>query len=232
MSGRTGKTRGLGAVLRRVPLARRAAVTARFGDPRRTSPLTPWGTGRGKAVDRWYIERYLDEHADAVHGRVLEVKLDQYASRLGAQEVDVVDIDPDNAQANVVGDLCDPSSLEPGRYDAAVITQTLQFVADPQAAVRTLVTSLRPGGNLLLTVPCLSRTCGPDDLWRWTPAGFALLLRSAAPGAHVQVRGLGNGLAGRAFLFGLAAQDLSPAALKVDDDDYPLVVGAVLRAAP
>jgi SAM-dependent methyltransferase len=206
-------------------------VAARFGDPRRTEPLSAWGTSRGQAVDRWYIERFLRQHAAAVSGRVLEVKLDQYATRFGAQEVEVVDIDSANPHATVVGDLCDPGTLQSGRYDAAVVTQTLQFVADPRAAVRNLVTSLRPGGALLCTVPCLSRTCGPNDFWRWTPAGFALLLRSAAPGAEQEVTGLGNGLAARAFLFGLAAQDLPAAALEVQDDNYPLIVSAAIRAS-
>jgi SAM-dependent methyltransferase len=162
---------------------------------------------------------------------VLEVKGDHYASRLGAHSVELVDIDPGNRRATVVGDLCEPATLEPGRYDAAIVTQTLQFVRDPVAAVRNALGSLRPGGALLLTVPCLSRLCGDADLWRWTPPGFAQLLDEvAAPAAVVDVRGLGNGLAARAFLFGLAAQDLPRRALDAPDDGIPLVVGAVLRA--
>lgn len=215
------------AVGRRVPLLRRAALTARFGDLSRTSPLTDWGTGRGTPVDRWYVEAFLGRHSGAVQGRVLEVKSDTYASRLGATEVDVIDIDSSNARATVVGDLCDAATLESRRYDAAIITQTLQFVPDPNAAVRNLLSSLRPGGVLLVTVPCLSRLCGPTDRWRWAPAGCHQLLTAAAPsGATVDVVGLGNGLAGRAFLFGLAAEDLPPEALGAQDAEYPLVVGA------
>lgn len=223
--------RALGrALLRRVPGARRAALVARFGDLGRLAPVTSWGSERGLPVDRWYIERFLEQHRDRVTGRVLEVKSDQYASRLGAAQVEVVDVDPTNPHATVVGDLGDPATLEPGRYDAAVVTQTLQFVADPAAAVRTLVAALRPGGTLLVTVPCLSRTCGPADLWRWTPAGLRALLGAAVPAAaEVQVAGLGNGLASRAFLFGLAAEDLAADALPVDDPDYPLLVGASVR---
>jgi hypothetical protein len=122
--------------LRRVPGLRRAVLTARFGNLSRTHPMTDWGTGRGTPVDRWYIERYLQSHASAVAGRVLEVKMDAYASWLGASTVEVVDIDPANARAGVVGDLCDAATLEPGRYDAAVVTQTLQFVSDPVAGLR------------------------------------------------------------------------------------------------
>lgn len=220
------------SAVRRLPGAGRAVLTARFGDVRRTAPLTNWGSRRGTPVDRWYIERYLDSHADVVTGRVLEVKSDQYASRFGASDVEVVDIDPSNPNATVMGDLCDPSTLEQGRYQAAIVTQTLQFVADPAAAVRSLVASLQPDGALLLTVPSLSRVCGPSDRWRWTPAGLEHLLASTVPpGAAYELCGLGNGLAGRAFLFGLAAEEMPAAALRAQDVSYPLVVGACVRLA-
>lgn len=217
---------------RRVPGARRAALVLRFGDVSRTAPLTRWGTGRGTPVDRWYLEDYLQGRSDDVVGRVLEIKSDQYASRLGAAQVEVLDVEADNPLATLVGDLCDPATLAPGRYDAAVVTQTLQYVSDPAAAVRHLVLGLRPGGTLLLTVPCLSRVSHPIDRWRWTPAGFQLLLDQALPrGASAEVEGRGNGLAARAFLFGLAAQDLDRRALQVEDPDYPLIVCARVEAA-
>lgn len=214
----------------RLPGARRAALTLRFGDVGRTESLTGWGTGRGTPVDRWYIEAFLREHAAAVRGRVLEVKLDQYASSLGAAEVEVLDIDAANPLATVVGDVCHDSTLSPARYDAAVVTQTLQVVDDPEAGVRNVLRSLRPGGTALFTVPCLSRLIDGSDRWRWTPAGFRQVVAAAAPaGAEVEVRGLGNALAARAFLFGLAAEDLVPSALAVQDPDVPLVVCARVR---
>lgn len=199
---------------------------ARFGDLRRTEPLSEWGAHRGKPVDRWYIERWLGEQAHLVRGHALEVKEDLYASRLGARSVDVLDIDPGNSHATVVGDLCAPSTLTPGTYDVAVVTQTLQLVPRPADAVRHLLAALRPGGSLLLTVPVLSRLADPSDRWRWTPLGLRDLLTEAAPpGAEVTTVGLGNALAARAFLFGLAIPDLDEDVLARSDGDYPMVVG-------
>ena len=211
-------------------VARRLYTRARFGDLDRFQPLSSWGWKRGTPVDRWYIEQYLTEHADLVHGSALEVKSDLYSSRLGARSVDVLDIDPDNALATVVGDVCTPGVLPRSAYDAAVITQTLQLVDDPVAAVRHLAEALRPGGSLLVTVPTMSRLVDESDRWRWTPRGLEHLLRSAAPdGATVEVAGLGNGLTARAFLFGLSAEEVGEASLRHVDRDYPLVAGGVLR---
>ena len=217
---------------RSVPGSSRVALSYRFGDTSRTAPLTSWGTSRGLAVDRWYIEHYLQEHAADVRGRVLEVKEDAYATLLGAEEVEVVDIDEDNLEAGIHGDLCDSATLAEGRFDAAVVTQTLQLVDDPRAALRNLVRALVPGGVLLLTVPCLSQSAGPADKWRWTPAGLTHLLAEAVPAAESsEVRGLGNGLASRAFLFGLAADDLPQRALAQHDPDRPLLAVARVPGA-
>jgi SAM-dependent methyltransferase len=206
-------------------------LTVLFGDTARTESLTAWGLERGLPVDRWYIESFLNEHADLVRGQVLEVKEDAYATRFGASSVDVVDIDPSNKRATIVGDLCNPTTLQVARYDAAIVTQTLQFLTDVEAALRSLVRSLRAGGSLLISVPALSRLDGQDDRWRWTPTGLQQQLRSAVAERHadVEVAALGSGLSARAFLFGLAAEDLPDGALAVHDPEIPVVVVACVR---
>ena len=206
---------------------RRAVVRARFGDLRRIEPVSEWGFGRGTPIDRWYIEHFIDDNAHLVRGHALEVKEDLYASRFGASSVDILDIDESNTAATVVGDLCDDSTLPPNAYDIAVVTQTLQLVPRPADAIGHLVNALRPGGSLLLTVPCLSRLAGSWDRWRWTPRGMSdVLMEVAPPDATVECIGLGNGLAARAFLFGLAVTDLDDGILAVSDEDYPMLVAA------
>jgi SAM-dependent methyltransferase len=199
----------------------------RFGDLTRTSPLSEWGFERGTPIDRWYIERYLEGCSSVITGHALEVQDDLYASRYGAQQVDVLDIDPTNARATIVGDLCSAETLRDNQYDTVLVTQTLQLVVDPAAALRNLVRSLRPGGSLLLTAPTTSRLAAAEDRWRWTPAGMRTLLDSVTPaGSRVEVLGMGNLLSCRAFLIGAGAEELDADILAQTDSMYPLLVGA------
>jgi len=157
----------------------------------------------------------------------LEVKEDLYATRLGAQRVDILDVDPANRVATIVGDMCDPQTLPVETFDVAVVTQTLQLLPDPRQALVNLRECLRPGGVLLVTVPCMSRLAGEWDRWRWTPRGFEDVVRSA--GALGELHAVGNLLTCRAFLLGAAADDIDAELMAVHDPDYPLLVAAVLR---
>jgi SAM-dependent methyltransferase len=220
----------LPARLRRVvwtmPVTGRLLLRYRWASLRRIDPISEWGFERGTPVDRWYIERFLERHKHLVHGRVLEVKEDLYATRLGAREVDILDIDPSNPAATIVGDLGSAATLPARRFDVAIVTQTLQLLADPANAVVHLVETLVPGGALLVTVPSVSRLAGEWDRWRWTPAGLRQLLAGTSP--VIEVAGTGNTLGCRAFLMGLAAEDLDPRLLAEDEPACPLLITAVL----
>jgi len=208
-----------------------------FGSLGATSPFgAHWGYDRGTPVDRWYIERFLAAHHADITGRVLEVKDSGYTMRFGhaVTEHAVLDVDPANAAATHVADLSAGDALPSEAFDCFVLTQTLQFVFDVRAALAQAHRILRPGGVLLMTLPVASPICEAPltDHWRFTPLATARLLEEAfAPGA-VSVQGRGNVLSQVAFLEGLAAEDLTPAELGVDDERLPLVVCArAVRAA-
>jgi SAM-dependent methyltransferase len=214
--------------VRRSSVVDHAVLRLRWGSRRRLAPETAWGHERGLPVDRWYIEKFLTEQRHHVHGRVLEVKEDLYASSLGAERVEVLDIDKTNPHATIVGDLCDPATLPADTFDAAVVTQTLQLVTQPAQAVRLLLRSLTPNGRLLLTVPCVSRIAGDSDRWRWTAAGLRQTIADAGA-TESEVTERGNNASCRAFLCGLGAADFRPGVLRENDPSYPLIVTAVVR---
>ena len=207
--------RGARGVVRRLP---RPGLTDVWPLRRLVPVSREFGYDRGLPVDRYYIERFLAEHAQLVAGRVLEVGDDAYTRRFGGERVtssDVLNIDAAIPGTTVVADLADAAHLPSESYDCLVVTQTLHLVYDLPAAVATLHRVLRPGGTLLLTVPGISpvSTDRWADTWYWalTPHAARRLFVEEFVGGEVEVTAHGNVLAAVAFLEGLAADELRPA---------------------
>jgi SAM-dependent methyltransferase len=214
----------------------RRQTPALWGNLRRRRPFSDyWGFDRGLPVDRFYIESFLSRFEADVRGRALEVRDPVYTRRFGGSRVtsrDIVDIDRGNEIATIVADLAVPGSLPAETFDCIIVTQTLQYVDDPAAAVANLWAALGAGGTLLLTVPCLQRI-DPDladvDRWRFTPLGLQDLVRRGCPDGEADIAGYGNVLASTAFLMGLAADELRRTELEDVDPDFPLVACARVR---
>jgi SAM-dependent methyltransferase len=215
---------------RREPARRRLRRLARpafLGTIRRTSPLSRrWGYDRGKPVDRYYIEDFVRRHREDIQGRVLEVRESLYTDRYGTNvsERAVLDIDPQNARATIVGDLAAPGSIAADGFDCFVLTQTLHLIPDARAAIEQAHRILRPGGVLLATLPSLSRVVAGPDFWRFTPAACRHLFEPVFGADRVEVQGHGNVLVAIAFLAGMAADELKQRELELIDPEFPVVV--------
>lgn len=207
-----------------------------WGNLHRTKPFSAYsGYDRGTPIDRPLIEAFLDRNRALVRGRVLEIKSADYTRRYGGAAVTdevVVDIDATNEAATLVADLCVAGSLGDVRVDCVILTQTLQFLAEPTVALANTWAALEPGGALLVTAPCVSGVdpwLGPADLWRFTQHGLAALIARSCPGADSTVEALGNVLLGAAYLYGLAVEELEGSAYLDTDPKFPLTVAAVVR---
>lgn len=204
---------------------------------RRAKPLSDvWGWDRGSPVDRYYIETFLDQHRVDIHGRVLEVGDSRYTDHFGSGVVssDVLDISAENSRATIVADIALVDGLPESVFDCFILVQTLQYVFDLDAAVRSVHRALKPGGVVLCTLPSVTRVGGrylASDLWRFTPASAGRLFRGVF-GSAVEVDSVGNLLACTAFLAGLAAEELSVAKLRVSDPYFPLLVTVNARKMP
>jgi SAM-dependent methyltransferase len=230
----------LKAALSRLSPARRATAYRRLrrwrrpailGTLRRTRPLSErWGSDRGTPVDRYYIEHFLAAHREDIHGRVLEVKDRAYTDRFGTGVTasDVLDVDPANEQATIVGDLAVGGSIEAGSLDCFILTQTLQYVQQLAPAITNAQNALRPGGVLLATLPAITRSSGGDDelpdYWRFTADGCRVLFEEAFGPDAVDVTQYGNVLSAIAFLTGMAQEELRPRELRASDPRFPVIV--------
>jgi SAM-dependent methyltransferase len=204
----------------------------RLGDLRRLTPLDGrWGFGRGRPVDRHFIEDFIQRHRSDVRGRVLEIDDDTYARRFGHDltSVDVLHPVEGNPKATIVGDLQDAPLLPSSSFDCAIVTQTLQLIWDVPAALATLHRILAPGGVLLATVPSISKISGYDaanwgDYWRFTEWSARRLAAGAFGGERVEIETFGNVLTATAFLYGMADSELTPEQLAHHDGVYQVLV--------
>jgi SAM-dependent methyltransferase len=196
----------------------------------RTTPISEhWGHERGTPIDRVYIDEFLSRHQDDIAGRVLEIRDHRYTDRFGTRvtQADVLDVDPSNPLATVIADLGGADAISSDTYDCFVLTQTLQYVRDPSAAVRHAHRILKPGGVLLATVPSIVRVDAdtPEiDRWRFTELSCRDLFGEPFGDDQVEVASAGNVLAAVAFLEGLAVEELAPGKLSVRDPAFPVVI--------
>jgi len=199
-----------------------------WGNLRRREPFSDWyGSERGRPVDRLYIDGFIERHRADLIGHVMEIKNPHYVDLYArAEKVTVVDIDRANPNATLYADLDEVGSLPAGVFDAAIVTNTLQYL-EPQPALANLWQSLAPGGVLLLAAPTLARVDAeiPDiDYLRFTPRGLRREFVKA--GIPAVVEGYGNILASLCTLYGLSIQDVSVKELDRVDPRFPITVCA------
>lgn len=209
-------------------------VTMAFGRAASAKPLSKdFGYSRGTPIDRYYIERFLADHATDIRGRALEIGDDTYSRKFGGERItkqDILHVTPGHPGATIVGDLADPSTLPSGALDCIILTQTLHLVFDLQAASEQIFRALAPGGIALITVPGISPIDRGEwkDSWHWSLTDLALakLLSGPFEPGKVQVAVFGNLRAATAFLHGAAVEEVGRFRLDHFDPAYPVTVAA------
>lgn len=205
-----------------------------WGDLRRQQPLSErWGFDRGRPVDRYYIENFLARHAGTIGGRCIEVMNSDYTRRFGQDRVthsDIVDINTNNAKANIIGDLLDPGTLSANHYDCFILTQTLTVIYDGRTVMRNCYAALKPGGTMLVTAATMCRySPHPEDFWRLTDRSLTRLITDNTDCEDFEVEAHGNLVTSMAFLMGMASEELTQEELDHRDFRFPIVVAARLR---
>lgn len=236
-------------LLRRVPflgslarLQRRARGRLRsrlvLGVGRRTPVSRAFGWDRGTAIDRIYIERFLERHAADIRGTVLEIEDPAYTRRFGGDRVtrsEVLHAVEGNPQATFVGNLETGENIPTDHYDCIILTETMYLLGDMRAALENARDALRPGGVLLVTSGFLMPIdieIRPvwQDRWRFSAPGAELLFGEVFGAENVTVGQHGNVLTASAFLYGLAAEDLKKSAFEYDDEEQQFPVTVTVRA--
>jgi len=205
----------------------------RFGSLRRVIPLNRnFGYDRGRPIDRYYIERFLERHRADICGHVLEIADNTYTWNFGGDRViksDVLHLVNGNPNATIVGDLTCAEHIPSDRFDCVILTQTLQYIYDVPAVLRTLKRILKPRGVVLATVAGITPISRYDMerwgcFWAFTSLSVRRLFEEAFPAADIRVDAYGNVLAATAFLYGMASHELNQKELDYCDPDYQVVI--------
>ena len=206
--------------------------TVRFGDLRRLTPISrEFGFERGLPVDRYYVESFLARHAGDIHGHVLEVGDDSYMCRFGGDRVlnkDILHVAEGNPAATIVADLARADHIPSNRFDCIILTQTLHFIYNVDAALQTLRRILKPGGVLLATFPGISQISTDEwsERWYWsfTIHSAHRMFEKFFPAEHLKIQSYGNVMAATALLQGISMEELNQEELDYSDDQYQTLI--------
>ena len=236
VKGRLRNGRAHRLLARILPLWPPPVGSVDFGALGTTRPVSmDFGWDRGTPIDRYYIDRFLEQYQGDIAGRVLEVGDSEYSRRFGGARVtqqDVLHLYRTGAGITIAGDLTLPGVLPENTFDCIVFTETLQFVFDLDAAITRLHGALKPGGVLLLTAPGIRQNERTEwsEHWCWcfTKTAIQRLFVRCFEAESMQVESRGNVFAATAALQGVAVEEVDRAKLDVDDPAYPFFVS--LRA--
>ncbi|MEX6689659.1 glycosyltransferase [Danxiaibacter flavus] len=210
-----------------------------FGSFKRTTPYSrDFGFDRGGAIDRYYIEGFLEENSGDVKGRVLEIADNHYTYMFGKGKVvvsDVLHLHRDHPGATIAGDLskADEIPIPDNQFDCIILTQTLHFIYDYEKAIQQCHRILKPGGVLLITVPGISQidAGGWKDNWLWsfTARSMKLIFAKNFNSPDVTIESYGNVFSATAFLWGLGLSEVKDTGL-LDEKDSCYQVTVAVRA--
>lgn len=213
--------------IRAIIMRRIKAKQKYFLATRSLKPISSkFGFDRGKPIDRYYIEKFLEENKDLIKGSCMEVVDNKYTKKFGENKVtksEVIDNNSRNKQATIYADLRKMSKVRPNSFDCLVITHTFGMIDDYDAALKECFRVLKPGGTLLATVSSFSPTYDIEyNFWRFTVASAKLIF-----GKHfknIDIKSYGNVLSGQCFWVGFAAEELTKKELDYNDPHFPCII--------
>ena len=195
-----------------------------------------FGSERGKPIDRYYIENFLDDNKQYVHGDTLEIAETTYSLKYGEDRIShayMLHVKGWGENA-IKGNLETGEGIEEVRYDTLIITQTLMFTYELKSVAENIYKTLKFGGSALITVAGISQIARTDaDRWGsyygFHEDALRRLFEPLFGRKNVNVKSYGNVKTAIAMLYGLCCEDLEESDFAVYDKDYPVIVGAVLH---
>lgn len=192
-------------------------------------PVTrDFGTSRGKAIDRVFIEKFLKENRNDIHGDVLEIGDNYYTRTYGSDYVSHVMHVEGWGEDAFKGNLETGEGLTNDSYDCLILTQVLMFIFDIGKVVKNIYEILRDDGIALITVAGISQISRYDadrwgSYWRFDYKALEKLFIPYFGEDNVSIQTYGNVKLATAMMYGLCFEELEADDFSVVDQDYPLI---------
>ncbi len=188
-----------------------------------------WGMSRGRAIDRVYIERFLEKNKEDIHGTVLEIADNKYTLQYGetrVKESKVLHVRGWNG--TLKGNLETGEGLEREQFDTVILTQTLMFIYDLKSAVNNLYRIMKKNGTALVTVSGISQISRYDadrwgSFWGFHKNALERLFIPLFGVQNVEIQSFGNVKVAAAMLYGMCAEEIGHEAFEIQDPDYPVI---------
>jgi hypothetical protein len=205
----------------------------RWGNLRRLSPFSNcYGFDRGTAVDRYYLHRFLERHAESITGRALEIQAPSYVRMFGRGVVEAHSIDIDGSHRPTYhSDLAKADGVVPSDfYDCFVLPNTLSVFKDVEGCLRQALRVVKPGGVILASTGSMTPLVTEyPEYWHFTKAGWEVVLERNWPGCEIVVNAHGNCLVAIAEMLQLSMEELTKDELDHHDPRYPVLVTIFCR---
>lgn len=189
-----------------------------------------FGSERGRAVDRYYIESFLAENALDIRGCCMEIGADTYIRRFGGDRVtETIVLHVEGYGNTLKGNFETGEGLWEEMADCLICTQTLQYIYDLRAAIKNIYKILKPGGVALITVPGIKSLCLFDEdswgeKWSFTEKSMKNLCGELGEDVSFSVSTYGNVKIATAYLYGICCEELDEEDFAYSDRQFPFLI--------
>ena len=199
-------------------------------------PLNPigrrFGAEFGTPIDRVYIEKFIREQSQYIHGTVMEIAEDKYARRYreNISEMQILHVNGDGENV-IKGNFATGEGVTPDSVDCLICTQTLCMIFEVEKAIYHIHRILKKEGTALITVPGIVQISLYDyrnwgQYWSFTEQSIRALLKKYFAEENIDIQVYGNVKTAVGLLYGVCAENFSDEDFTYNDNQFQVIIGA------